>query len=92
MIKNPDIDFGDSQGKREANQRIEDDYDNYIINSEKEVRRQSGKQLGNAINKCRKYCGMENRNTNYIEVEKETGGRKRKCWCYVIPGKQTNKF
>ena len=82
MIRNADADFG-NEWSNESNQKIQDTYDKYIINSEYKV---SGTTNGMMNGKCINYCGMQNRDTNYVEIEKEHGN-KRKCWCYVIPGK-----
>ena len=85
MIRNPDADFGD-EWKKVYDERIKDEYDQYKFNSQKKV---NGDTINKEIKSCIRYCGMENRNTNYIEVEPEHGN-KRKCWCYIIPGRQNH--
>ena len=85
MIRNPDADFGD-EFRRAHDKRIKDEYDQYKFNSQRKV---NAATINKQIKSCIRYCGMENRNTNYIEVEPEHGN-KRKCWCYIIPGRQNH--
>ena len=87
MIRNSGTDF-DTDGQ-EKDKEFENNYDEHRINSEKKF----WGGLDKTIEKCKHWCGMKNKNTNYIELEKRVGNNKRrnrKCWCYIIPGKHNH--
>ena len=92
MITYGDADWGDDHqisGRayhRERPKRIDEIFDDYIINDEKKFNK------AGALETCVHYCGMQNKNTNYAAIEQKDNNDERKCRCYIIPGILFNFF